>query len=294
MPAVQTIAPYIGVTGVNTAEEARTLLDLANANGFGRTHDRNVMLGGLVHPGIAVPELPPAYTHKPWRHVPNIEALIEMLGECKDQGAIGMVHCELAKPPLGRYADPELDPYIVVPLIKTIERAGFLPPIQLNGVLSPCAMKLIQDATGVPLVLQLRTEMTMAGEAAVCFYLEQLTEVVSTVLMDASAGSGTSIDAGRAVAWHKLIEDRFPNVFSFGYAGGLGPMTTGGRQGTIETVQKVETAMAAANLPYLSARWDVESGVRRVHDAEPGARDVLDFELAREYFVDMAHALRIK
>jgi hypothetical protein len=199
--------------------------------------------------------------------------LTEILSAAKERGAIGMLHFELTKTWPG---DPG-DVQPVLSLLSALSKANLFPPVQLNGIFRAEDINEIHREAGVPLVLQLRKELSDLSETELLRYVESIAASISKILMDPSAGAGLKIDLEPAVKLQRAIERHFPHVFTFGYAGGLG----GGSEPQIaHTSAVIHTLKTALGDSLFSV--DTETNVRSA--GEQPNTDELDIDLCDVYF----------
>lgn len=184
-----------------------------------------------------------------------------------------MLHFELHKSWPGTRGDSGS----VISLLQLLQRDELLPPVQLNGVLFPDEIVEIYETTGVPIVLQMRKEISDLGVERVLSYIEALKGSISKILMDPSAGTGEAISTEGATRLCRAIEERFPGLFTFGFAGGLGGSSDVDRNRTTETIKSLLMRLSSAEFSV-----DSETKVRR----ETGllGEGHLDIELSRAYF----------
>ncbi len=266
------IPHYIGVTGVQTAREIETLVSAAAAAGIGPGQAHNLMLGALASPST-VQNQPPTHTSKPYRHVPSREDLVALLQSAQRHNIIGMVHVELHKTWPGTTRDGDA----VIELLRYLGAHHLTPAVQLNGVLLPTDIVRIHHETGVRIVIQLRKELEELGESQLLDYLQAVAPAVSTILMDPSAGAGTTIDLAPALRLMRNIDQQLPNTFHFGFAGGLG----GSTEAEIKQTSYIIAELSRA-IPNGAFSVDVETKVR-VPIEQPGI-DRLDSALCAGYF----------
>ena len=273
------IPHYVGLTGVKTAEDVVNALKVGTESGFGTPNNHHLMFGALAS-AATINSAEPQNTNKPWRHVKGFNELVSVLGAASQQGIIGMVHMELNKSIEG---DPK-DAGDVITLVKALVSEGFLPAVQLNGILSPESIKRIVEETGAPLVLQLRKELTDRAEITVMHYVEKLDGLISEILVDPSEGSGKRIDVSDAVKWQELFESELPGVFSYGYAGGLGGALFEERLETTRIISEFRK-----KLGHTRFSLDVES---KVHSPDGPIQDRLDHALLPSYYESVLNGLK--
>jgi hypothetical protein len=192
-----------------------------------------------------------------------------------------MLHFELHKDWPGTAGDAR----DVLSLLHILSHDNFTPPIQLNGVLLPSEIVEIHKQGGAPLVFQLRKELSSRGESEVLRYIEQVAGSISKILMDPSAGSGEGINLKGALHLCAAIESRFPKMFTFGFAGGLGGAHVAQATHTTQLVQTLCKELLGANFSV-----DSETGVR-VPGNIPGT-DVLSIELCEKYVAAVSEGLK--
>lgn len=266
------IAHYVGITGIQDPAHVQPLIAAAERHTIGPTHSHTLMLGCLVSASTLKNEAP-VNTHRPDRHVATLTTLREILHTSQTLGALGMLHFELHKEWPGTSGDAAQ----VVSLLRLLSKDSLVPPVQLNGVLLPEEIVEIHKESGALLVFQLRKELSARGESEVLTYLERIAGSISKILMDPSAGSGEKIDLTAALDLRVAIEARFPGVFTFGFAGGLGGAEP---QQMAHTSQVVRTLCEELTSTDFSV--DTETRVR-VPGPIPGT-DVLSLELCERYF----------
>ena len=266
------LTPYIGITGVQTPEHVADIARAAAARGIQHDKPHNLMIGALVSLGL-VQGTAPTNTNKPCRHVSSVPLLRDILLAARDKRAIGMLHFELHKPWPGTHGDSEP----VIALLKALSRESLSPPVQLNGVLFAEEIERIKKETGVPLVLQLRQEIAEREPSEMLSYIESVAPYIDLILIDPSAGGGHAIDLAPAISLRNQIDNRLPNRFIFGFAGGLGGKTESQSALTTTTVRQLTHTLGT---PHFSV--DTESGVR-VPGPTPDT-DVLSLELCERYF----------
>lgn len=273
---------YVGVTGVQEATQVRALADAAHRHKIGSQFSHALMVGALLDGLSCMGRRPAGHVEgKAFRQVAEREVLIAILATAVERGVVGMLHCELPKTWPGRRGDTAA----LRSLLQDLAKEGLSPPVQLNGVLLPEEIKELFGETGVPLVLQLRKEMTALGETEVLRYVEAIVPSVAMILMDPSAGTGERIDIEQALRWYRAIEARFPKAFAFGYAGGLGGGTPAEVDHTREIIHSLTKALNGGDFSI-----DVESRVR-LPGKVPGA-DQLDLNLCDTYFSAVSSGLR--
>jgi hypothetical protein len=263
---------YVGVTGVQARSEVESLLAAAKEFGIGPGQRHNLMVGALVSPSLITGGAP-LHTSKPYRHVANTNTLREILQGAKESGVIGMLHFELHKSWPGTRGDSRS----VISLLQFLQRDGLLPPVQLNGVLFPDEVVEIYETTGIPIVFQMRKEISDLGLERVVSYIEALKGSISKILMDPSAGTGAAIATEGAMRLYRAIEDRFPGLFTFGFAGGLGGSSDADRKHTTETVRSLLSCIP-------SAEFSLDSETKVRHETGLHGEGHLDIELSRAYF----------
>jgi hypothetical protein len=278
------ISPYVGVTGIQSAEQARQVIALARQFDFGPGARHQLMLGILVSPATLT-SATPINTTMPWRHVASLKELQDILRVTKSAGILGMLHMELGKqyPPQGQQAEAPIG------LLQRLQREGLTPAIQLNGCILPDDIARIHQATAAPIVWQLRKSFIEAGQSAILEYARAVAKHVAMVLLDPSAGTGAALAVQQATEIHKSIERELPGVFSFGYAGGFGP-----DQATTSLIAQI-----ARELGHVGFSVDVESRVRRAQESKIGAEelagksvDVLALEQLDGYFRAVIEGLK--
>ena len=266
------IPNYIGVTGVQAPEQVESLVAAAARHQIGQGFSHNTMLGCLVSPGL-VTDGTPTHTTKPYRHVINQSVLVEILSAAQDKGSIGMLHFELTKTGPGEPADVAA----VLSLLRALSQSNLFPPVQLNGVFRADDVNEIHKGTPVPLVLQMRKELSDRGETEILRYMESVASSISMILMDPSAGSGLKIDIEPARNLQRAIEKRFPGMFTFGYAGGLG----GGSESQIAHTSSVVHSLKKA---FGNTHFSIDTETKvRVPSQQPDT-DELDMNLCDLYF----------
>ena len=270
---------YVGVTGVQSPDQIAPLITSAASYRIGKGFKHSLMLGCLVSPTLER-NLAPINTSKPHRHVRSVELLIETLAAANCEGCIGMLHFELGKLWPGQAGEAKP----VVSLLRMLASYGLHPAVQLNGSLLPEDIHQIRNEGGVPLVLQLRKEIAERGEAEVLRYIESIASSISMILLDPSAGAGHAIDIEPAVRLHRAIDARFPGMFSFGYAGGLGGSTPDESERTTQIGRGISERLHGTDFSV-----DVETNVRR-SSSQPGI-DELDLSLCSRYFEAVMEAL---
>jgi hypothetical protein len=257
---------------VQSPEQVQHLISLASSYGIGKGSTHALMVGCLVSSALEQ-NLPPVNTSKPCRHVANFEQLVETLKAANQEGCIGMLHFELGKVWPGRTGEAKP----VVSLLKRLMPYGLYPPVQLNGALRAEDIHEIHNEAGVPIVLQLRRELSERDEGELLHYIDSIAPSISMILLDPSAGAGHEIEVEPAVRLHLTIERRFPGAFSFGYAGGLGGAEQSERKRTTDIIREIKHALQSSNFSV-----DVESRVRRPSCAPDS--DELNLELCSRYF----------
>ena len=283
------LPPYIGITGVQSAQEVERLFELAGRFKVGPDFSHNLMVGALVSASTVV-NAAPINTGKPYRHVSTREELRELLVAARDRGIVGMIHFELHKTWPGTRGDGDA----VIALLKLLSQDNLSPAVQLNGVLLPEEILRIYDETGAQLVLQMRKEIAERGEEEILAYLDALRSgspdssgsAIAMMLMDPSAGEGHKIALGPALSVYQAMIRRFPNAFTVGFAGGLGGSSDDEREKTTRLVRELCTAMGTDLFSV-----DVETKVRRRPVPELEA-DVLDMELCEAYFSAVQQGVR--
>lgn len=273
---------YVGVTGVQEASQVKALAEAAYRYEIGAQFSHALMVGALLD-GISCMGRGSAghVEGKTFRHVADWEVLMAILATAVERGVVGMLHCELPKVLPGKRGDTAA----LRSLLQDLAREGLSPPVQLNGVLLPEEIKALFGETNVPLVLQLRKEVTALGEYEVLRYVEAVEPSIAMILMDPSAGTGERIDIEQALQWQRKIEAEFPRSFTFGYAGGLGGGTPAEIEYTREVVRSLTEALNGGDFSI-----DVESRVR-VSGKIPGV-DQLDLNLCDVYFGAVSAGLR--
>jgi hypothetical protein len=216
---------------------------------------------------------PPIHTTKPYRHVPNKETLVDILRETDRHQVIGMVHFELHKSWPGTPDDGEQ----VLELLQYLASHDLRPPLQLNGIILPDDIQRIHREGGIRIVLQLRKELVARGEAELLHYISTVSSAISTILMDPSAGAGAAIDLAPALAVMREIEAQRPNMFHFGFAGGLGGSNHAERALTTDLVGELSGA-----IPDGAFSVDAETKIRAMVDGSE--TDRLDLSLCSHYF----------
>ena len=270
-PVAKSIPHYLGITGVQTALEVRDIVAVAEQLGIGPTHSHTLMLGALVSPAT-VSNGAPIHTEKPYRHAADREALREILLAAKEKNIVGMLHFELHK----KWPGTAGDAASVISLLRFLAASDLHPPVQLNGVVLPEEVRQIHEQTGVPLVLQLRKEITQQGTQAVLSYIESVQSAVAKIILDPSAGAGEAFAVQGAVTLKQEIEDRFPGRFTYVFAGGLGGGQPEDKAWTTSAVKELR-----AQIPSGEFSVDSETKVRRA--AHQGVGDVLDIDLCKAY-----------
>jgi hypothetical protein len=274
MPA-HTPAPrlphYIGITGVQSPTEVIQLSQSASRFQIGEGYSHALMLGALVSPATSRNGTP-VHTNKPCRHIPSREVLRDTLLATKDLHVLGMLHFELHKAWPGTRGDAAE----VIDLLSFLAKDSMAPPVQLNGVIVPAEIRQIHDETGVPLVLQMRPELTSRSDDELMRYLEEIAPATSMILMDPSAGAGQSIDLEPTIRLYHTIQGRFPNRFTFGFAGGLGGITEHQIAHTTHVVRELRSRLGSSEFSI-----DVESNVRL--PATATGDDHLDHTLCEAY-----------
>ena len=271
---------YIGVTGVTSPAEVTTLSHLASKHRIDAEHHHTLMLGALASSGT-INNLPPTNTNQPGRHVPSLEVLRDTMLAAKEQNILGMIHFEARKTWPGTVGDGSS----VIALLKALTSEGIPPAAQLNGVLLPEEINEIHRETGAALVLQLRPELEARGQSGILSYIEQIAPAISMILMDPSAGTGLSIDLAPALSLYTALQQRFPNHFTFGFAGGLGGRTDRERANTAGIVRELRTKLGANDFSV-----DVESKVRLEKSAL--GEDLLTIDLCEAYFEAVIEGLQ--
>lgn len=273
---------YVGVTGVQESSQVRALAEAACRHEIGTEFSHALMVGALLDAISCMGRGGAGHAEgKTFRHVTDREVLVAILATAVERGVVGMLHCELPKVWPGRRGDTAA----LRSLLQDLAKEGLSPPAQLNGVLLPEEIKELFGETGVPLVLQLRKEITARGESGVLQYVEAIVPSVAMILMDPSAGTGERIAIEQALQWQRKIEAEFPGAFTFGYAGGLGGGTPAEIEHTREVVHSLTKALNGGDFSI-----DVESRVR-VPGKVPGA-DQLDLNLCDAYFGAVSSGLR--
>ncbi len=273
---------YVGVTGVQEPKQIQMLADAASRHEIGSAFPHALMVGALLDPRSFVTGGGVHHAEgKVFRQLADFGVLCEVLATAADLGVIGMVHCELPKVWPGNKGDTAA----LRSLLRHLAKEGLSPPVQLNGVLLGEEVRELYAETGVPLVFQLRKEITALGEADVLRYVEGVVSSVSKILMDPSAGTGERIDIEHALQWQRAIERRFSEAFTFGYAGGLGGRTTAEIEHTRGVVHALGQALGSQNFSI-----DVESRVRAPGKV-PGT-DHLDLKLCDTYLGAVSAGLR--
>ena len=273
------IPNYIGVTGVQVPEQVESLVVAAARHQIGQGFSHNTMLGCLVSPGLATNGTP-THTTKPYRHVIHQSVLVEILSAAQDQGSIGMLHFELTK----TWPGEPLDVAPVLSLLRALSKSNLFPPVQLNGVFRAEDINEIHKGAGVPLVLQMRKELSDRGETEILRYMESIASSIAMILMDPSAGSGLKIKLDPAIQIQRALEKRFPALFTFGYAGGLGGGTEAQITHTTAVVHSLKKALGNTHFSI-----DTETNVR-----VPGQQqdtDELDMNLCDLYFSAVRNGL---
>lgn len=270
---------YIGVTGVQSPSEVTTLSQLASKHEINATHHHTLMLGALASPAT-LNNLPPINTARPCRHIASLELLRDTMLAAKEHKILGMIHLELHKTWPGTGGDAGA----VIALLKALTADGATPAVQLNGILLPGEIQEIHRETGAALVLQLRPELAAQGESGLLSYIEQISPAISMILLDPSAGTGQSIDLAPAISLYTAIQRRFPNQFTFGFAGGLGGQTQQERSHTTALVRELRSKLGTKDFSV-----DVESKVRITKPAS--SDDVLDIDLCGAYFAAVMDGL---
>jgi hypothetical protein len=263
---------YIGVTGVQSPGEVSALSQLASKYQISAEHHHTIMLGALAS-SATISNTPPTNTARPGRHVPSLEILRDTLLAARAHKVLGMIHMELHKSWPGTAGDGAA----VIALLQALAADGLTPPVQLNGVLLPTEINEIYRETRAALVLQLRPELEALGKAGLLSYIEQIAPAISMILLDPSAGTGQSIDLAPALSLHAAIQKRFPNQFTFGFAGGLGGQTERERHHTTATVRELRSKLGSDDFSV-----DVESKVRI--PTNTAGDDSLDLNLCEAYF----------
>ena len=266
------IPNYIGVTGVQAPEQVESVIAAAARHQIGHGFSHNTMLGCLVSPGL-ITDGTPTHTTKPYRHVINQSVLVEILSAAQDKGSLGMLHFELTK----TWPGEPLDVAPVLSLLRALSKSNLFPPVQLNGVFRAEDINEIHKGAGVPLVLQMRKELSDRGETEILRYMESIASSIAMILMDPSAGSGLKINLDPAIHIQGAIEKRFPAMFTFGYAGGLGGGTEAQITHTTAVVHSLKKALGNTHFSI-----DTETNVR-----VPGQQqdtDELDMNLCDLYF----------
>ena len=271
-----TVQTYVGITGIQDPLQVKQLVSVADELGFGASHRHTLMLGCLASAGTET-NSPPVNTHRPDRHVDGLNNLIDILLQCAEHRALGMVHFELTKlwPASTGHATP------VISLLKTLAKRGLYPPVQLNGVLLPDDIIRIRRETGVPIVFQMRKEISNLGEQGVLRYLEDVASHIDTILFDPSAGTGESFTSDSVLPLVSSIKTRFTNSFRFGFAGGLGATTTQQAERTSLAIRDLRLHLRPDIFSV-----DVETNVR-IPGNTPGT-DMLCIDLCTRYL----HAVR--
>ncbi len=271
---------YIGVTGVQSPSEVTTLSQLASKHQIDSTYHHTLMLGALASPAT-LNNLPPINTARPYRHIASLELLRDTMLAAKEHKILGMIHMELRKSWPGTVGDAGS----VIALLNALVADGVTPAAQLNGVLLPGEIQEIHRETGAALVLQLRPELAAQGEFGLLSYIEQIAPAISMILLDPSAGTGQSIELASAISLHNAIQKRFPNQFSFGFAGGLGGQSAQERSHTTALVRELQSQLGTNGFSV-----DVESKVRMSQPAS--SDDVLDIDLCEAYFAAVMDGFR--
>lgn len=262
---------YIGITGVQSPAHVVRLSQIASTFQVGTGYSHALMLGALVSPAT-IQNAAPINTTQPCRHIPSRELLRDTLLAAKEAHVLGMLHFELHKAWPGTRGDAA----DVIALLSVLAKDSLTPPVQLNGVILPSEVREIYMETGVPLVLQLRPELANRGEDELIRYLEEIAPAISMILMDPSAGAGQSIDIVPAVRVYNTIRDRFPERFTFGFAGGLGGNSELQIAHTTRVVRELRSHLGSSEFSI-----DVESNVRV---PTPGSgTDHLDDALCQAY-----------
>jgi hypothetical protein len=266
------IAHYVGVTGIQDPSQAEQLTQLGANYVIGSHYPHALMLGCLVSASTVL-DKEPVNTSRPDRHVATLSKLKDILRTTHELGAIGMLHFELHKTWPGTRGDAR----DVISLLRAVSKNSTTPPVQLNGVLLPEEIIEIHTESGAPVVFQMRKELSSRGESEVLRYLEQVVGFVSMILMDPSAGSGEAINLKSALDLRAAIEARFPNTFTFGFAGGLGGSEPAQMARTTQLVEFLCKELTNANFSV-----DTETRVR-VPGHNPTC-DVLSVDLCERYF----------
>lgn len=251
--------------------EVERVASLAETYQINQRGSHNLMLGALVSPSTISGSVP-TLTNKPCRHVVSKELLVDIIRATQERSAIGMVHFELHK----EWPGTQGDAASVISLLTFLERNGALCPVQLNGVILPHEIMRIRSETGAPIVLQLRKEISNRPLREVLAYIDSVASAVSKILMDPSAGAGESLSIDSAMSLYREIEKRFPGVFRFGFAGGLGGAEQSERQRTTETVQALRVHIQSGEFSV-----DSETKVRRL--TSKSGEDLLDIDLCAAY-----------
>jgi hypothetical protein len=205
--------------------------------------------------------------------VATLATLRDILRTAHELGAIGMLHFELHKTWPGTRGDA----HDVLSLLRAVSKDSTVPAVQLNGLLFPDEITEIHRESGAPVVFQLRKELGARGESEVLRYLEQVAGSVSKILVDPSAGTGEAINLKSALDLCSAIEARFPNTFTFGFAGGLGGAQPAQMAHTTQLVESLCKELTNANFSV-----DTETRVR-IPGGTPGC-DVLSLDLCESYF----------
>jgi len=278
-PSSSTLPHYVGVTGVQSAADATSLITRASSYKIGPSHSHVLMLGCLVSSGINR-DTAPTQTAKPCRHVANRHVLREILSTTEDIGGLGMLHFELHKSWPGTRGDAKE----VIALTSDLARHGLQPPIQLNGVLLESDVNEIVKESGCRVVLQFRKEFSEQSERSLLTYIEAVAPAVSMILLDPSAGTGHSIDLAPALQTRALLESNFPQQFTYGFAGGLGGISDKEKAHTTRIVQELTVALGSTAFSI-----DTETRVRAVHPELN--TDTLDLERCETYFASVTAGL---